>query len=250
MTSPRRFLVRVSELNSLARDCECLDRHCARRALKVHSSFCAVIPAGVVAPVDVVRHCGYQRVSNLRLCRDSEAVRKFPGISHWGGCVDDLGTSCIGNDHLNLGIRAVSGVTVRRRCCDCHCLSGLSACGTHRIGRRKTRWFISRVRGAGAGGSYQSSNQTPRRRTPATSPLSRETCQGASCTHCSPAFTEHLRKAQIRTRIVALTTGLAIICDWCPFRVPQTGTVATPIKEASLLTVTAQGNTDRMETSG
>lgn len=124
---------------SLARYREWLFWHCTRGEFKLHRSSCAVVSAGVVAPVDVVRHCRHRRLSNRYFGRNCEGVREFPGISHGSRCVDYFGAAFIGDTYLNLGIGAVSGVTVRPRCCNCHRISRFGACRTYRIGRGKTR---------------------------------------------------------------------------------------------------------------
>ena len=149
-------------IGGLRRDCECLHRLCTQGALKVHMSFCTVVSAGVIAPVDIVRHCGYRRFSNRYLCRHCERIREFTGISHRSRCVDDFVAAPIGDTHFNPGIAAVPRVTVRWWCCDCHLLSGLGACWTHRIGRRKARGptagcLITWGWGAGTCSGYQGS---------------------------------------------------------------------------------------------
>lgn len=130
---------RGQAIGSLARYHQWLFWHCTRSEFNLHSSSCAVVSAGVVAPVDVVRHCRHRRFSNSYFGRNCEGVREFPGISHWSRCVDDFGAAFIGDTHLNLGIGAVSRVTVRPRCCNCHRISRLGACRSYRIGRGKTR---------------------------------------------------------------------------------------------------------------
>jgi len=143
-----------------ARNVEWLHRRCTRYSLKSHRfSSDPIVPAGVVAPVDVVRHGRHGRFSNRHLGGDPKGVSESSGISHRGRGIDNLDTTFIRNDDLNAGVRAVAGVTDGLRRCDCHCLSWLRTSRTDGISGRKTGRLVAEG-GAAPAGSHQSTTNS------------------------------------------------------------------------------------------
>lgn len=143
-----------------ARDIQRLHRRCARYSLKTHSfSLGPIVPAGVVAPVDVVRHGRHGRFSNRHLGGDPKGVSESSGISHRGHGINSLDTTFVRDDDLNECVCAVTGVTDRLRRCDCHYVSWLGTGRTHGISGRKTGRLVAE-RAAAPAASHQNTTSS------------------------------------------------------------------------------------------